>query len=222
MALKWAQDRLPGPSPHWTDVSTGVASLRPQSPTKPENSANGMIQHDVAGAPLFLHANDPKFSPFDRANGLHNRAPRDWRHWNKAQVADLLRRGGAPNATVDLEKWTRDALYDLGCSAAFAGYAKRLLEKKRGERWTLDRRRTYASRLPCKLRIDATSEFGPMTFHHHRSDEAGAPRRPDHFAPTRDFAVPALRVDDAQLRECHAALRREASEEDSRRRRRRR
>ncbi|KAH8092268.1 hypothetical protein JL720_5236 [Aureococcus anophagefferens] len=73
------------------------------------------------------------FSPFDRANGRHNRAPRDWRHWRKGQVADLLVAGGAPNASLDLETWARDALYDLGCSAAFHGYAQDMLDKKRSE-----------------------------------------------------------------------------------------
>ena len=210
LALEWAT-RFLDPPPKWTDVAHKVASVRPNSPTKPEDSANGMIQHDLDGRPLFLHANDPKFSPFDRANGRHNRAPRDWRHWRKGQVAALLVEGGAPNASLDLEAWARDALYDLGCSAAFHGYAQDMLDKKRSEKWTLDRRRTYASRLPCKLAIHAESEFGAMTFTHDDRDRDGPqPARPGpgdrHLAPTRDLAVPALPLGDGATRACHAAL----------------
>ncbi|KAH8065310.1 mannosyltransferase [Aureococcus anophagefferens] len=215
LALEWAT-RFLDPAPKWTDVAHKVASVRPNSPTKPEDSANGMIQHDLDGRPLFLHANDPKFSPFDRANGRHNRAPRDWRHWRKGQVADLLVAGGAPNASLDLETWARDALYDLGCSAAFQRYAQDMLDKKRSEKWTLDRRRTYASRLPCKLAIHAESEFGAMTFTHDDRDRDGPrPARPGpgdrHLAPTRDLAVPALPLGDGATRACHAALEEEGA-----------
>ncbi|KAH8083407.1 mannosyltransferase [Aureococcus anophagefferens] len=128
-----------------------------------------------------------------------------------ASVADLLVAGGAPNASLDLETWARDALYDLGCSAAFHGYAQDMLDKKRSEKWTLDRRRTYASRLPCKLAIHAESEFGAMTFTHDDRDRDGPiPARPGpgdrHLAPTRDLAVPALPLGDGATRACHAAL----------------
>ncbi|EGB02225.1 hypothetical protein AURANDRAFT_69079, partial [Aureococcus anophagefferens] len=69
-----------------------------------------------------------------------------------------------------------------------------MLDKKRSEKWTLDRRRTYASRLPCKLAIHAESEFGAMTFTHDDRDRDGPiPARPGpgdrHLAPTRDLAA---------------------------------
>mgnify|MGYP003310021445 CR=1 FL=1 len=53
LALEWAT-RFLDPPPKWTDVAHKVASVRPNSPTKPEDSANGMIQHDLDGRPLSL------------------------------------------------------------------------------------------------------------------------------------------------------------------------
>ncbi|KAH8051213.1 mannosyltransferase [Aureococcus anophagefferens] len=213
LALEWAT-RFLDPPPKWTDVAHKVASVRPNSPTKPEDSANGMIQHDLDGRPLFLHANDPKFSPFDRANGRHNRAPRDWRHWRKGQVAALLVEGGAPNVSLDLETWARDALYDLGCSAAFryARHARQEAQREMDPGPAADLREPPAlqARHPRRVRVRRHDVHARRPRPRRPEARAAGPGRP----PPRADAGPRrarAALGDGATRACHAALEEEGA-----------